>query len=58
MQLSVVTTLYRSAAHIHEFYRRMSAAAKQITSDYEIIFVNESVSDELALEIARTVKIK
>ncbi len=45
MELSVVTTLYRSAAHIHEFYRRMSAAAKQITSDYEIIFVNDGSPD-------------
>lgn len=41
MFLSIVTTLYRSTAYIDEFHRRASAEAAKITSDYEIIYVND-----------------
>lgn len=51
MHLSIVTTLYRSASHIEEFYARVSDAAGKITSDYEIIFVNDG-SDDDSLEVA------
>jgi len=57
MDLSVVTTLYRSAPHIREFYSRMSTAAEAITKDYEIIFVNDGSDDEslnIAVEIHRS----
>ncbi len=56
MKLSVVTTLYRSAASIEEFYRRALTAAEQITSDIEFVMVNDGSPDnslELALELHR-----
>jgi putative glycosyltransferase len=46
MELSIVTTLYRSAGHLAEFHRRMSAAAAAVTQDYEIIFVNDGSPDQ------------
>ena len=54
MTLSIVTTLYCSAPHLKEFYRRASAAAETITSDYEIVFVNDGSPDDsllIALEL-------
>lgn len=46
MKLSIVTTLYRSAAYIDEFYQRASKAARQITDDYEIVMVNDGSPDD------------
>jgi len=46
MKLSIVTTLYRSAPYLPEFYRRISAAVQSLTGDYEIIFVNDGSPDE------------
>lgn len=57
MRLSIVTTLYRSAATIDEFYQRMMAAAELITQDIEMVIVNDGSPDsslELALAIHRT----
>ena len=51
MQLSIVTTLYHSSAHIDEFYQRITKVAKGITNEYEIIVVNDGSPDN-ALEIA------
>jgi len=51
MDLSVVTTLYRSSPYIEEFYRRITAAAKQITTDYELIFVDDGSPDN-SLDVA------
>lgn len=51
MKLSIATTLYDSASYLHEFHARMTKAAKQITDDYEIIFVNDGSQDE-TLEVA------
>jgi len=56
MDLSIVTTLYRSETYVREFYARASAAASLITSNYEIIFVNDGSPDESlthALELYR-----
>ncbi len=47
MKLSIVTTLYKSAPYIDEFYDRMSRCAKKITDDYEIIFVNDGSPDNV-----------
>jgi putative glycosyltransferase len=44
--LSIVTTLYNSAPYLREFYRRITAAADRITSDYELIFVNDGSPDD------------
>jgi len=54
MKLSIVTTLYKSESYITEFYERITKEAKKITSDYEIIFVNDGSPDnslERAVEI-------
>lgn len=47
MRLSIVTTLYRSAAYVEEFHRRASAAARQLAGDdYEIVMVNDGSPDD------------
>jgi putative glycosyltransferase len=46
VNLSIVTTLYRSASFIAEFHSRVSAAAEAITHDYELIFVNDGSPDD------------
>lgn len=43
--LSIITTMYQSAPYLQEFYDRVTAAAKQITENYEIIFVNDGSPD-------------
>lgn len=44
--------MYRSAAHLPEFYERSRSAALQITDDYEFIFVNDGSPDH-SLQVAR-----
>lgn len=51
MELSIVTTLYRSAAHLETFYRQMAEQAQKVTSDYELILVNDGSPDD-SLDIA------
>ena len=46
MKLSIVSTLYMSAPHVEEFVNRARAAAERITTDYEIILVNDDSPDE------------
>lgn len=47
MRLSIVATLYRSAAHLPEFHRRASAAARELVGDdYEIVLVNDGSPDD------------
>jgi putative glycosyltransferase len=56
MKLSIVTTLYRSAATVKEFYRRAIAAAESIADDVELILVNDGSPDEslaLAIELQK-----
>ncbi|MGJ7612719.1 MULTISPECIES: glycosyltransferase family 2 protein [unclassified Variovorax] len=46
MKLSIVATLYQSAAYIDEFCRRAGAAATQLAGDdYEIVLVNDGSPD-------------
>jgi len=53
VKLSIVTTLYRSASTIDEFYRRALAAAEPITRDIELVMVNDgSPDDSLARAVA------
>ena len=57
MRLSIVTTLFRSASTVNEFYRRAVAAAKSITGDIELVLVNDGSPDnslDLAVELHRT----
>jgi putative glycosyltransferase len=50
--LSIVTTLYRSAAYLEAFHGRVTAAAERIVPDFEIILVNDGSPDE-SLAIAQ-----
>ena len=52
VELSIVTTMYRSTAFIAEFHRRASDAAASVASSYEIIFVNDGSPDD-SLDRAR-----
>jgi putative glycosyltransferase len=56
MKLSIVATLYQSAAYITEFHQRASATARQLVSDdYEIVLVNDgSPDDSLAIAVQLT----
>jgi putative glycosyltransferase len=54
VKLSIVTTLYQSAAFVTEFYRRTCAAAEAVTRDFEIVFVDDGSPDnsvDLATEL-------
>ncbi len=54
VKLSIVTTLYCSAATVGEFHRRMMAAAERLCPDIELIMVNDGSPDhslDLALAI-------
>src|SRR5262245_53649729 len=56
MDLSIVTTLFRSAPYVHDFYTRAPEAASGLASSFEIIFVNDGSPDdslERAIEIHR-----
>jgi putative glycosyltransferase len=51
--LSIVTTLFRSAEFVDAFYERATRAAAALTSDYELVFVNDgSPDDSLARAVA------
>jgi putative glycosyltransferase len=52
VKLSIVTTLYQSSRYLEEFYQRMTATARAITEDYELIFVNDGSPDN-SLEVAK-----
>lgn len=52
MKLSIVATLYQSAAYVEEFHRRCTAVARQVAGeDYEIVLVNDG-SPDTSLDIA------
>lgn len=57
MKLSIVATLYQSAAYIPEFHRRASEVAQKYAGDdYEIILVNDGSPDnslEVAVELTK-----
>jgi len=57
MKVSIVTSLYYSAPYINEFYERITLQARQVTDDYEIIFVNDCSPDS-SLEVAQQVASK
>lgn len=50
-EISVVTTLYRSASYIDCFYRRIVAELEKLQVSYEILLVNDGSPDE-SLDIA------
>lgn len=46
MKISIVTTIYNSADTVQALHARLSAAAENISDDYEIIFVNDGSKDD------------
>jgi putative glycosyltransferase len=54
MDLSIVTTAYYSGPHLQEFYDRSCAAAARLTSNFEIIIVNDGSPDN-SLEVALSI---
>ena len=46
MQLSIVSTLYYSEPYLEEFVERICASVEQISSDYELILVNDGSPDD------------
>jgi putative glycosyltransferase len=53
-KLSVVTSLYNSAAYLEEFYRRALAQIRQLSiDDYEFVLVNDGSPDNV-LDVALT----
>lgn len=53
MDLSIVTTLYRSASTIEEFHRRASVSASEVADRYEIIYVNDGSPDDSLAQALR-----
>jgi putative glycosyltransferase len=51
VKLSIVTTLYCSAPYVREFYARASAAARRLTEDFEIVFVNDGSPDDAFAQV-------
>lgn len=55
MKLSIVSTLYGSAGYLPAFHARATAAARELTEDYEMILVNDGSPDH-SLEVALTLR--
>lgn len=57
MKISIITTLYKSEIHVHEFYNRILKVVSGYNLVYEIIFVNDGSPDNslsLALELHKS----
>ncbi len=46
MELSIVTTLFRSAPYLREFHRRVTLAAEKLGLDFEVVYVNDGSPDD------------
>ena len=51
IDLSIVTSLYRSAPYLEEFHRRVTDTVRRLDLSYEILLINDGSPDE-SLEIA------
>jgi len=51
MRLSVVATLYQSGRTLDAFHARVSSAASALTTDYELVLVNDGSPDD-SLDVA------
>lgn len=57
LQLSIVSTLYRSAEYLEEFVRSCEDSVSQVASNYEIVLVDDGSPDNslaIARELARS----
>ena len=55
VDVSIVTSLFRSASHLEEFHARCTKAASSLTASYEIVLVNDgSADDSLRLALVST----
>ncbi|MEK7866792.1 MAG: glycosyltransferase [Planctomycetota bacterium] len=45
MELSIVTSLYRSEESVDDLYARLTQSAARMTPDYEIVFVNDGAPE-------------
>jgi len=54
MDISVVTSLYRSEKHVKELHFKLFNVLSSITNDFEIIFVND-FSPDLSLEYSKEI---
>ena len=45
-RISIVTSLYRVAPHIEEFYARACAALEKISGEHEFVFVDDGSPDD------------
>ena len=54
VDVSIVTSLFRSASHLEEFHARCTKAASSLTASYQIVLVNDGSADDslrVALDI-------
>jgi putative glycosyltransferase len=52
LKVSIVTTLYRSAPYIEEFFRRSVEAVRPVADEIEVVFVDDGSPDD-SLRVAR-----
>lgn len=57
IELSIIVPVYNEEGVLEELHSRLSATAKKITSNYEIIFINDGSSDE-SLNIIQTLVVR
>jgi len=57
MKISIVTTLYYSQDYVQEFYTRVQHSVSKISSEYEIIFVNDGSPDGSLLKVLEIQKV-
>lgn len=50
--ISVVVACYRDAGSVHEMHRRLTAVLADLTSSYEIIYVNDNSPDDAGVLLA------
>ena len=56
MQLSIVTTLYKSSAFIREFHSRIIEVASSLFQEFEVVFVDDGSPDD-SLLVAKEIQL-
>ena len=51
--LSIIIPIYNEEQIIPELYKRLSESAQEITTDYELIFINDGSLDNSLLELMK-----